>query len=694
MTTFIKQAVTLTIVGIMSLTTNGAKAQGQKQFTPEAMMQLYRIGSPDLSPDTRHYIYSRSLPDLSANSSTSRIMIGEFGTRGGARALLPEGITGHSATFLSNDCIAFVDTSGEHARIAVVRPDGTGHRVLSSFDFDVQGFLFSPSRDRVIVVRNIELPKIVQIENPDLDKTSGQIFDDLMYKHWDEWNETVPQSFIATVSEDLTIGTTLTSILGEGERYELPTKPHSGIEQLSWAPDGTKIAYSCRKKEGLEYALSTNTDIYIYDLTTGLTTNISEGMMGYDTHPTYSADGSHIAWLSMERDGYEADLPRIFVMDLRTGRKQWLSEKYEYYPSQLAWVKGDKALRFVSNDRGVNNVFEISLKDAAVTQLTHYDMADVTEFAGTGDKFVYGLQSMKSPKDLYAFTPAKRKQKSPTLTKMTTENDAFLAQFADIEIQKRWLDTTDGGKMLTWVVLPPNFDPSKKYPAILYCQGGPQSTVSQFWSYRWNIRTFASHGYIMVCPNRHGVPGFGKAWNEQISGDYGGQNMRDYFTAIDEVAKEPYVDADHLGATGASYGGFSVYWLAGHHEGRFKALMAHAGIFNLEAQYLETEEKFFANWDMGGAYWDKENKVAQNTYANSPHRFVDKWTAPILISVGDYDFRILSSQGMQAFDAAKMNGVPARLLYYPDETHWIVKPQNGVLFYRTWFRWMDKYLKK
>lgn len=694
MTTFIKQAVTLTIAGMMTLSTYEALAQEQKNFTPESMMQIYRIGSPALSPDAKHFIYSRSLPNLSENNSKSEIMIGNVNLTGSVRSLLPADVKGHSATFLSNDQIAYIETSGDHAQIAIIRPDGSGHRVLSSFDFDVQGFLFSPQRDRVIVIRTVELPKIVKIEHPDLDKTSGQIFDDLMYKHWDEWNETVPQSFIATVDADMAVGTSLTPILGEGELYELPTKPFGGVEQLSWSPDGQKIAYSCRKKQGLDYALSTNTDIYIYDLATKVTTNITEGMLGYDTHPTYASDGSYIAWLSMEHDGYEADVPRIFVMDLRTGTKRHLSERYEYYPSQIAWVKDNKALRFVSNDQGLNNVFEITIKDAKITQLTKFDMADVTEFAGTGDKFIFGLQSMQSPTDLYAFTPAKRSQKNANILKLTTENDDFLAQFPNIEIQKRWLTTTDGGKMLTWVVLPPNFDATKKYPAILYCQGGPQSTVSQFWSYRWNIRTFASHGYIMVCPNRHGVPGFGKAWNEQISGDYGGQNMRDYFTAIDEVAKEPYVDAERLGATGASYGGFSVYWLAGHHNGRFKALMAHAGIFNLEAQYLETEEKFFANWDMGGAYWDKENKVAQNTFANSPHRFVDKWTAPILISVGDYDFRILSSQGMQAFDAAKMRGIPARLLYYPDESHWIVKPQNGVLFYRTWFNWMDKYLKR
>ncbi len=681
-----KMAMTAVLCG--SLTVGGATlpaSAGSKRFTPEAMMELYRIGGPELSPDARHYLYTRSKPNLAENSSTTEIMLGEVGKPGAARVLV-EG-KGHSPVFLDNRTVAYITTDRTPAQVALINIDGSGRRVVSDYPFEVEAFLFSPKRDKVVVIRERELPQIAKQENPDLDKTSGLIFDDLMYKHWDHWNLTTRQPYISTVSSDLKISSDLTPVLGEGEWYEVPTKPFSGVEDLSWSPDGSKLAYSCRKKMGLAYAVSTNTDIYVYDLKSGETTNITEGMMGYDTHPAYSSDGRYIAWISMERDGYEADLKRLFVLDTRTGQKTFLSRDYDNFVDDFAWMDGDRRIRFVSNDRGLGSLFEIDL-NGKVTRTYKPKQADVTAFSGTGDVVLFAMQSMESPADLYCMVGKKPVQK------LTTENDAFLAQFGKITIQERWIPTTTGEKMLVWVVLPPDFDATKKYPAILYCQGGPQSTVSQFWSYRWNIRTFASGGYVMVLPNRHGVPGFGKAWNEQISGDYGGQNMKDYLTAIDEVAKEPYVDENRLGATGASYGGFSVYWLAGHHEGRFKALMAHAGIFNLEAQYLETEEKWFANWDMGGAYWDKDNAIAQRTFANSPHRFVNKWTAPILISVGDLDYRIVSSQGMQAFDAARMHGLPARLLYYPDESHWILRPQNGVLFYRTWFDWMDRYLKQ
>ena len=656
-----------------------------KDWTPEAMMSLYRIGTQDLSPNGKLYVYTRSLPNVRENNSSSDILVGHMGTPGDARTIL-EGNKGHSPAFLDDHTIAYISTEGDHAQLALIGAEGSNKRVISDFDFDVDGFLFSPDRSKVMIYRKNVLPTIREKEYPDLDKATGQIFDDLMYKHWDEWNTYTNQPYIATVGADMSISSDLTAVLPEGELFEAPTKPFSGIEDFAWSPDGTKLLYSSRKKMGLEYAVSTNTDIYRYDLLTGETHNLTEGMMGYDTMPAYSPDGRYISWVSMERDGYEADLKRLFILDTKTGKKTYLSKNYDNYVDAYQWLDNGKGIRFLSNDYGLNALFEIDMK-GTVKRLYKPEMADVTGFVGGGDVILFGQQSFKYPTALYTFVKNKPQ-------KLTVENDAFLAGFSNIEVKERWMDTTNGEKMLVWEVLPPNFDPGKKYPAILYCQGGPQDTVSQFWSYRWNIRTFVSGGFIFVMPNRHGVPGFGHKWNEQISGDYGGQNMRDYFTAIGTVAKEPYVDSEHLGATGASYGGFSIYWIAGHHEGRFKALMAHAGIFNLEAQYLETEEKWFANWDMGGAYWDKDNATAQNTFANSPHRFVDKWTAPILISHGDYDFRIVSTQGMQAFDAAKMQGIPARLVYYPDESHWILQPQNGILFYRTWFDWMNKYLKK
>lgn len=660
------------------------------EFTPEVLMQMWRLSTPVLSPDGKCYVYTRTLPNVKENSSTTEMVLSTLG-KGGEQKVLP--LKGHSPIFLDNETLAYISTEGAHAQVGIIKIDGTGKKALSDFDFDVTGFLFAPDRSKVIISRMVETPSIMRQENPDLDKATGRIYDDLMYKHWDHWTLEYPQSYIAEVGEGLAISQKLTNVLPKGESYELPIEPFGGIDQLAWHPNSKAIAYSCKKLKGLAYARSTNTDIYLLDLTTGSTTNLTEGMMGYDDTPKFSSDGKYIAWTSMERDGYEADLNRLFMMNLETKEKTFVTRDYELWVDQFEWLEGDKGFRFLSNDQGLGNLFEIDIKSLKATKITDYDMADVVGFAGNGKDFLYTLQSMKHPTDIYAFQAPKRRRAKATMEKLSTENDALLATIPNIEIQKRWITTTDGKKMLTWVVLPPHFDANKKYPAILYCQGGPQSTVSQFWSYRWNLRTFASHGYIMVAPNRRGVPGFGKEWNEQISGDWGGQNMKDLLAAIDEVAKEPYVDADHLGCTGASYGGYTTYWMAGHHEGRFKALAAHAGIFNFDAQYLETEEKFFADWDMGGAYWE-DNATTRHTYANSPHRFVDKWDTPILVTHGDRDYRILSSQGFMAFDAAKLRGIPARILYYPDESHWILQPQNGILFYRTWFDWMDRYLKK
>lgn len=670
--------------------TTGAEAAAPNEtFTPEVMMKLWRISTPTLSPDGKNFLYTRTLPNLAENNSKSEMVLAPFGEPGKGEALQ---VKGYAPVFLDNNTIAYVSTEGEHSQIALVNKDGSNKRVISDFDFDVSEFLFSPDRSKVIITRMVPTPQIAQQEHPDLDKISGRIYDDLMYKHWDHWTLEYPQSYYASVGDDLMISKEVTNILPEGEDFELPIEPFGGIDQLTWRNDSKAIAYSCKKQKGVDYARSTNTDIYLLDLTNGTTTNLSEGMMGYDDTPKFSPDGKFLAWTSMERDGYEADLKRLFILDLATGKKTFLSERYELWFDQYEWLDDSKGIRFLTNDQGLGNLFEIDLKSKTATKITDYDMADVVGFAGTGKNFLFVLQSMKSPTDIYSFEAPKRRKGKASITKLTTENDALLENIPNIEVEKRWITTTDGKKMLTWVVLPPHFDANKKYPAILYCQGGPQNTVSQFWSYRWNLRTFASGGYIIVAPNRRGVPGFGKEWNEQISGDWGGQNMKDLLTAIDEVAKEPYVDENRLGCTGASYGGYTTYWMAGHHEGRFKAFAAHAGIFNFEAQYLETEEKFFADWDMGGAYWE-DNATTRHTYANSPHKFVDKWDTPILITHGDRDYRILASQGFMAFDAAKLRGIPTRILFYPDENHWILQPQNGVLFYRTWFNWMDKYLK-
>lgn len=470
------------------------------------------------------------------------------------------------------------------------------------------------------------------------------------------------------------------------EPYESPMKPFGGVESFAWSPDSESLVYTSRKKTGKEYAVSTNSDLYLYNIAARTTRNLTEGMMGYDTNPAFSPDGKSLAWLSMEHDGYESDKNRIFMMDLASGTRTDLTADWDYTADAIAWNPDGRSIYFLAPKDGLTPIFSINVKSHEVKTIND-DFCDYASLAPVGKSVVALRHWMMAPNEIFVVNDKRVYQ-------LTDVNTQLLSSLKMPTVEKCMVPTTDGKKMLVWMVLPPNFDATKKYPAILYCQGGPQQAVSQFWSYRWNFALMASNGYVVIAPNRRGLPGFGTEWNAQISGDYGGQNMRDYFSAVDYAKRKEYVDADHIGAVGASYGGFSVYWLAGHHDKRFACFIAHAGIFNIETQYLETEEMWFANWDMGGAYWDKENPVAQATFATSPHRFVDKWDTPILITHGELDYRILSSQGEMAFNAAKLRGVPAEMLIFPDENHWILKPQNAILWQRVFFRWLDKWLKK
>jgi dipeptidyl aminopeptidase/acylaminoacyl peptidase len=458
------------------------------------------------------------------------------------------------------------------------------------------------------------------------------------------------------------------------------------MEQLSWHPDGKLLAYSCVKKAGKAYAISTNSDIYIYNIETKKTENFTNGMMGYDNAPVYSPDGKFLAFSSMQRDGYEADKNRIMVYNLQANSRVDYTGYFDQDADGLSWSADSKSIYFLAYWYGSQEVFNLNL-NGTITQLTS-GIHDFTSVQPAGEVLVATMQSMSLPTEIFS-VPVTGGQE----TQLTFTNKEILSQLTFAKVEKRFIPTTDGQKMLTWVIYPPHFDERNQYPALLYCEGGPQSAVSQFWSYRWNFQMMAANDYIVVAPNRRGVPGFGQAWKEQISGDWSGQNMKDLLTAIDDVSKESYVDKKHLGAVGASYGGYSVYWLAGNHEKRFSAFIAHDGIFNLESSYLETEEQWFPNWDLGGSPWDKNNPVAQKSYANSPHHFVQNWDTPILISQGEKDYRVVATQGIMAFNAAQLRDIPSEMIYFPDENHWVLKPQNGVLWQRTFFNWLDKWLK-
>ncbi len=683
-------------------------------LSPEGLWAMGRIASYAPSSDGSQIIYQVGYYSVEENKSHHVLCtINADGT--GQRQLTQDAENETDPAWVGGR-IAFI-RGGE---IWTMNADGSDRRQLSKTDGSVEGFKFSPDGTRVIILKSMPFHEIIK-ENPkDLPKATGRLVTDLMYRHWDHYVESIQHPFVADVTAD---GISEGIDILEGEPYECPMEPFGGIEQLDWSPDSKTIAYTCRKKTGRLYSISTDSDIYIYNVEQKTTRNLCkpEGYQdpevdvtktlrdqavnapenlqnnpGYDQNPQFSPDGKYIAWQSMARDGYEADRNRLCVYELATGKKQYMSEAFDSDVDGFCWSDNkDAMIYFTGVWHGTYNIYSIS-KKGELKQLTDI-VADFgsLQMLGDGKRIIAERHDYTAPADLYIVTPNSKSPQKTAIQQLTYENKHILDQLAKPTVEKRWVKTTDNKDMLYWVILPPHFDASKKYPTLLFCEGGPQSPVSQFWSYRWNFMIMASQGYVVVAPNRHGLPGFGSEWCEEISGDWTGQCMSDYLVAIDDAAKNlPYVDRDHLGAVGASFGGFSVYYLAGHHDKRFKCFIAHDGAFNLEAMYTETEENWFSNWEYDDAYWNKEQTAnARKTYENSPHRFVDKWDTPILCIHGEKDYRINATQGMSAFNAARMKGIEAELLIFPDENHWVLKPQNGILWQRTYFNWLDRWLK-
>lgn len=694
------------------------------RMTPEALWAMGRIGSMVASPDGKQIVYTVSYYSVKQNKSHTTLHI--MNADGSDKRQLTTGAASEmEPQFIKNGSkIAFISTEGGTPQVWEMDTDGSNRRQLSFCKDGVGGFKFSPDGKQVVLVREVQTTRSIDAAYEDLPLSSGMVITDLNYKHWDHYVKTIPHIFLAQFDGEK-ISDEQKDLL-EGEPYECPMLPFGGSEQFNWSPDSRTIVYNCRKKSGLAYAISTDSDIYAYDTQNGSTRNLCkpEGYqapetdptrslahqavnrqetdcnMGYDTNPQCSPDGQYVAWLSMERDGYESDRIRLCLLNLETGEKSYLTESFESSVNGFCWNPNSKELYFTGVWHARSMVYSTNLK-GEVRQLTDgdYDYASVLY----ADKQLFVTRhSISQPDDIYSL-PAKAK-KTAEIKQLTEENAHILGQLKMGEVKERWVKTSDGKDMLCWVVYPPHFDPNKKYPTLLFCQGGPQSPVSQFWSYRWNFQLMAAQDYIVVAPNRRGLPGFGMEWLEAISGDYSGRCMQDYLDAIDDVAKEPYVDRENLGCVGASFGGYSVYYLAGHHDKRFSCFIAHDGIFNTQQQYYETEEMWFPNWDLGAAPWRKgitnsgmpalEDGQRVNPYTTSPHLYVDKWDTPILCIHGEKDYRILSSQGESAFKAAIMRGVPAELLIFPDENHWVLKPQNGILWQRTFFRWLDRWLKK
>lgn len=683
-------------------------------MTPEALWAMGRIGTAQASPDGKHIIYQVGYYSVKQNKGHQVIYIMDSDGKNNKMLTTSAKSETDAVWIKDGQKIAFLCDG----QIWEMNPDGSGRKQLTNDKTGIDGFKFSPDEKYVILIKQIPYHGIIKEKPEDLPLTTGRVITDMNYRHWDEYVESIPHPYLAEVTSN---GIGEGTDIKKGEPYECPVKPFGGAEQLAWSTDSKTIAYTSRKKTGINYAISTDTDIYLYNIESKQTVNIckpanykepeinmtksmknqavnSEENLknnpGYDVNPKFSPNGQYVAWLSMARNGYESDRNRLCVYNLKTGEKTYTTESFDSNVDDFCWSADSKTLYFLGIWHGCENIYQTNLKGNVMQLTDGWNDYGSVQMLNNGKKLLTERHSMSQASELYIVTPGK-KEKTAKVEQITFENKHLYDQMTFGKIQQRWTKTTDGKDMMYWIILPAHFDETKKYPTLLFCEGGPQSPVSQFWSYRWNMQIMAANGYVVIAPNRRGLPGFGSEWNEEISGDWTGQCMNDYLSAIDDACKNlPFVDKDRLGAVGASFGGFSVYYLAGHHNKRFKCFIAHDGAFNLESMYTDTEEAWFSNWEYDDAFWNKDmTENAKRTYANSPHKFVDKWDTPILCIHGEKDYRINANQGMGAFNAARMRGIPAELLLFPDENHWVLKPQNGVLWQRTFFNWLDRWLK-
>lgn len=666
---------------ILSLSILSIAAFAQENLTAETLWKIKRLGGGDLSPNGKEILFTQTRINIDENRGYTDIFIYDLSSNTVKQVTdTPE--NEFEAKWMKDGNISFLAGRDGGVQLWKIDPKSGKKGLISQFKGNVEGYVLSPDEKRIATLQSVKVSKTLQEVHSDLPKSTARMETDLMYRHWNQWSdENATHIFIGYKNSagQYTDGNDLM----KDEVYDAVVPPFSGTEALLWVNDGKGLIYNAKKKVGKDFATSTNSALYLFDVETLQTVNLTPAQDGYDASPILSPDGKMIAWLNMARNGFESDKNVIQYMDLETKSRKSISLNKDLTINDFQWARDGKGFLFVSPFKGVNQLFTCDM-NGAVSQITTGRM-NVVHFSQGKDRLILGLQSMIAPTDLWNYD-----LKTKTLTQLTKINEDIFAKLNLPTIQEKWIKTTDGKEMLTWVLLPTNYKEGQKYPTLLYCQGGPQSMVSQFFSYRWNLMLMASQGYVVIAPNRRGLPGFGQEWNDAISKDWGGQPIRDYLSAVDQVSQEPYVDPNRIGAVGASYGGYSVYFLAGNHEGRFKSFISHCGLFNLESWYGTTEELFFANWDIGGPYWDTDNKELYEV--NSPHRYVQNWDTPILVIHGGKDFRVPESEGMQAYQAAQLKGLKSRYLYFPDEGHWVLKPQNGILWQREFFAWLAETL--
>lgn len=640
-------------------------------MTPEIMWKFGRLGSFALSPDGSSVLYTVTQIDLKSEARKTEIF--KISSGGGEPVQLTAEDGSSPQWFDNGNKIAFVRGSD----LMTMNPDGSEQKKVEGIsEFEI--FNISPAGNKIYFTKRVKLDQTT-VEKHNFPNAKVRIIDDLMYRHWNAWSDySYSHIFVASFNGSVVSGE---NDIMKDQKFESPTAPYFDEREISWSPDGKYIAYTSKRLRGIEDARSTNSDIYLHEIASGKEVNITEGNKGYDRYPVFSPDGSKIALQSMERNGYEADLDRLVIYNLKDKSRDLLSGGWQFDVENLTWGD-DQNIYFTCSYLGTAQIFRISLTVKNIEKVTEgvHNLGPINLQSGV---LVSGITSMSMAPEL-----SKVNLNSGELSQITFINKPINESIRMGKVEEKYIKTKDNKDLQMWIVYPPDFDAKKKYPALLFCNGGPQSTLDQFWSYRWNFQMMAAKGYIVIAPNRRGDAGFGQVWKEEISGDYGGANMQDYLDATDAMAKEPYVDADRLGAVGASYGGYSVFYLAGIHGGRFKAFISHCGMFNFTSWYGSTEELWFPNKDIEGPYWNNPK-----SYSFSPHLRVDSWDTPILIITGANDFRIPYTQSMEAFQAAQLHNIPSRMLFFEDESHFVLKPQNSVIWQREFFEWLDTYLK-
>lgn len=657
----------------------------QQVLSPETLWKLKRLSGGKVSPDGKKVLYEIRTFSIEENKGNTDVFVYDL-KKGTEFQVTNTPFSEMEVSWGKDNKIYFLSTEKDGVQLWRMDENGQNKKQISTItEMDLEGYKFSDDESKIIFIATVKLGTTLKDKHPDLPLANARLEGDLMYRHWNAWNDETKKHLFLFDYKNEQLSVSGIDLL-ENEFYDGVLPPFGGSDQIIFSKDNKKVIFSCKKKNGKRFALSTNSQLFEYTIETRKTATLTENYKGYDASPKLSSDGKSLFWLSMARDGFEADKNDIIVRDLATNSDKNLTQKHDITVDDYCLSADGKTIYMIVPYMGVKQIFELNIQTQEMKQMTKEEF-DYLSLEIAGDELITTRQSMLVPTDLAAI-----KIKSLKICKLTNVNEEILKTLDLPSVQERWIETTDGKKMLVWMVFPPNFDSNKKYPSILYCQGGPQSMVSQFFSYRWNLALMASQGYIVIAPNRRGLPGFGQKWNDDISKDWGGQAIKDYLAAVDNVSNEPYIDVNRIGAVGASYGGYSVYYLAGVHNGRFKTFISHCGLFNLESWYGTTEELFFANWDHGGPYWMPENKEFYEK--NSPHKLVQNWNTPILVIHGGMDFRVPEGEGMQAYQAAQLKGLRSKYLYFPKEGHWITTPQNGILWYREFFEWLDTDLKK